>query len=76
MLAHNPSVKLRFGLRDRLEELPPMQLGSLQCWLSIDLSLQWDMMVVTLTLASFSLDDPYSPILQSNDPRSLLILQW
>jgi hypothetical protein len=76
MLTHNPLVKPWFGLRDRLGKLSPMQLGSPQCLMSIDLSLQWDLTVVTLTLASFSSDDPCSPVLRSNDPRSLLILQW
>jgi hypothetical protein len=76
MLTRNPLGKPWFGLWDRLGKLSPMQLGSPQCLMSIDLTLPWDPTVVTLTLASFSSDDPCSPVLRSNDPGSLLILQW
>jgi hypothetical protein len=76
MLTHNPLVKLWFGLWDCLGKLSPMHFGSPQCLLFVDLSLPQDLMMVTLTLASFTLDDPCSPVLRSNNPGSLMILQW
>jgi hypothetical protein len=45
-----------------------MQLGSLQCLLAIDLSLQWDPMVMTLTFLPFYRT---TPVHLSFDPMIL-----
>jgi hypothetical protein len=48
MMTRNPLVKPWFGFQDRLGKLSPVQLGSPQCLMYVDLTLQWDLTAMTL----------------------------
>jgi hypothetical protein len=68
MLTCNPLEKPWFGLQDRLGKLSPLKLESMQCLLVVDLSIQWDPMVMDLTLLLFH---GTTPIYLSSDPTIL-----